>query len=132
MVRGKPDMHALASLQDGKLCVLTWNYHDDDVPGPTAAVELSLSGLPVTKGPVLLHHYRIDERHSNAFTAWKRLGSPQKPTAEQVAELQESAQLALLTSPEWLRTEDGKLTLRLRLPRQAVSLLVFSWEAKSK
>ena len=131
-VRGKPDMHALASLQDGKLCVLTWNYHDDDVPGPTAAVELSLSGLPVTKGPVLLHHYRIDERHSNAFTAWKRLGSPQKPTAEQVAELQESAQLALLTSPEWLRTEDGKLTLRLRLPRQAVSLLVFSWEAKSK
>jgi xylan 1,4-beta-xylosidase len=131
-VRGKPDVHALASLQDGKLCVLTWNYHDDDVPGPTAAVELSLSGLPGTKGPVLLQHYRIDDRHSNAFTAWKRMGSPQKPTAKQYAELQGAAQLALLTSPEWLRTEGGKRTLRLKLPRQAVSLLVFTWEAKSK
>src|SRR5713101_7973840 len=50
-VRGKPDVHALASLQHGKLCVLTWNYHDDDVPGPAAAIELSLTGLPVKKGP---------------------------------------------------------------------------------
>jgi xylan 1,4-beta-xylosidase len=129
-VRGKPDVDALASLQDGKLCVLAWNYHDDDVPGPAAAVELSLTALPVKKGAVLLEHYRIDDRHSNSFTAWKRMGSPQKPTEEQYAELQDAAQLALLSSPEWLRTEDGKLTLRLKLPRQAVSLLVFSWEGK--
>jgi xylan 1,4-beta-xylosidase len=131
-VRGKPDVHALASLRDGKLCVLVWNYHDDDVPGPAAAVDLSLRGLPETKGPVLLQHYRIDDRHSNSFTAWQRMGSPQKPTAKQYAELQDAAQLALLTSPEWLRTEGGKLTLRLKLPRQAVSLLVFTWEARSK
>jgi xylan 1,4-beta-xylosidase len=131
-VRGKPDVHALASLQDGKLCVLTWNYHDDDVPGPTAAVELSLRGLPAAKGPVLLHHYRIDERHSNSFTAWKRMGSPQKPTAEQYRQLQDSAQLTLLTSPQWLRPREGKLTLRLKLPRQAVSLLVFTWEPRAK
>ena len=33
-VRAKPDVSALASLQDGKLCVLVWHFHDDDVPGP--------------------------------------------------------------------------------------------------
>ena len=45
-VRAKPDVAALASLDGKKLCVLVWHYHDDDVPGPDAAVELSLTGLP--------------------------------------------------------------------------------------
>ena len=42
----KPDVAALASLDGDKLCVLVWHYHDDDVPGPDAAVALTLSGLP--------------------------------------------------------------------------------------
>ena len=82
-VRGRPDVSALASLRDGKVCVLAWHHHDDDVPGPDAAVELSLTGLPAGDGPVLLEHFRIDRDHSNAFEAWKRMGSPQNPTPEQ-------------------------------------------------
>jgi beta-xylosidase len=31
-------------------------------------------------GRVLLRHYRIDETHSNAWTAWKKMGSPQQPS----------------------------------------------------
>ena len=80
-VRGKPDVSALASLRDGKVCVLAWHHHDDDVPGPAAEVELTLSGLPAGDGPVLLEHFRIDRDHSNAFEAWKRMGSPQQPDA---------------------------------------------------
>jgi xylan 1,4-beta-xylosidase len=75
-VRGRPDVSALASLRDRRLCVLVWHYHDDDVPGPAAAVELSLGGLTAAKGPIALHHYRIDGEHSNSFTEWQRLGSP--------------------------------------------------------
>jgi xylan 1,4-beta-xylosidase len=123
-VRGKPDVSALASLQGGKLGVLVWHHHDDDVPGPDANVELSLSGLPGGGGPVLLEHFRIDREHSNAFEAWKRMGSPQTPTPEQRADLERSSNLALLTSPEWVRPEGGALTLRFSLPRQSVSLLV--------
>jgi xylan 1,4-beta-xylosidase len=111
--------------------VLLWNYHDDDVPGPTAAVELSLTGLPSGENPLLLQHYRIDRQHSNAFDAWKRMGSPQKPTTVQYAELKDAAQLALLTSPRWLRAKDGKAKLTLTLPRQAVSLLVFRWQTQT-
>ncbi len=66
-VRGRPDVSALASLQRGKLCVLAWHHHDDDVPGPTADVALSFDGLPESKDPVLLRHFRIDHDHSNAF-----------------------------------------------------------------
>jgi xylan 1,4-beta-xylosidase len=126
-VRGSPDVSALASLQDRRLCVLVWHYHDDDVAGPAAAVDLSLGGLNAAKGPVRLHHYRIDQGHSNSFTAWKGMGSPQTPTREQYARLERSARLAELGPAESLRAEGGKLRVRFKLPRQAVSLLVFSW-----
>jgi xylan 1,4-beta-xylosidase len=85
---------------------------------------LNLSGLPAGDGPVLLEHFRIDRDHSNSFEAWKRMGSPQAPTPEQRADLERSSDLALLGSPEWVRPEGGKLTVRFTLPRQAVSLLV--------
>ena len=123
-VRGTPDVSALASLRDGKVCVLAWHHHDDDVPGPVADVELTLTGLPAGDGPALLEHYRIDRDHSNAFEAWKRMGSPQSPTPEQRAELERSAELAPLGSPRWVRPEGGRLVLRFPLPRQGVSLLV--------
>ena len=80
---------------------------------------------------MLLEHYRIDRDHSNAFEAWKRMGSPQQPTPEQYAALERSSDLALLGSPRWLRPEGGKLTVRLNLPRQAVSLLVLDRVATS-
>ena len=123
-VRGRPDVSALASLRDGNVCVLAWHHHDDDVAGPEAAVELSLTGLPAGDGPMLLEHFRIDRDHSNAFEAWKRMGSPQNPSPEQYAGLERTSNLALLGSPEWVKPGGGKLTLRFTLPRQAVSLLV--------
>ena len=73
-VRGAPDVAALACLEAKKLCVLVWQYHDDDVPGPDAAVELTLEHLPFTVGGAQLTHYRIDTDHSNAFTQWMQIG----------------------------------------------------------
>ena len=54
------------------------------------------------------------------------MGSPQQPTASQLSALKRSAQLKLLTSPEWRRTEAGKLELKFPLPRQAVSLVTLA------
>src|SRR6185436_13568205 len=42
-VRGLPDVSALASLEGKKLTVMAWHYHDDDVPGPEAAVTLTVT-----------------------------------------------------------------------------------------
>jgi xylan 1,4-beta-xylosidase len=128
-VRGEnPDISALASLGEGELSVLVWNYHDDDKPAPPGAVELALDHLPMADGKVLLHHYRIDGDHSNAFEAWKAMGSPAKPTAEQQDKLVEAGQLALMGSPEWVKVEAGKAAIKLSLPRQSVSLLRFNWK----
>ena len=96
----------------------------DDLPGPSASVELTLNGLSKGSEPVLIEHFRIDRDHSNAFEVWKRLGSPQYPTPDQTATLEQASQLSPLKSPEWHRATDGRLTLKFTLPRQAVSLLL--------
>jgi len=58
-VRGHPDVAALASLEAGRLYVLVWHYHDDDLPGPDAAIDLLVAGLPLVSGaagePIRFH-----------------------------------------------------------------------------
>jgi xylan 1,4-beta-xylosidase len=126
-VRGAPDVSALASLDRNKLCVLVWHYHDDDVPGPDAAVTLTVDGLPAAAGQAQLAHYRIDATHSNAFAAWQRLGSPPAPTPEQYAQLEKAGRLERLEAPATVPLHDSQVTLAFTLPRQAVSLLVLEW-----
>jgi xylan 1,4-beta-xylosidase len=132
-VRGAPDVAALASFDQDKrqIAVLLWHYHDDDVAGPDAAIDLSLAGLPaaVLAGAALrVSHYRVDRDHSNAYTLWQKLGSPTAPTRPQYAQLEAASQLALLTgAPGTLAVEGRPPTLNFNLPRQAVSLVVVSW-----
>jgi xylan 1,4-beta-xylosidase len=126
-VRERPDVTALASLDKSRLCVLVWHYHDDDVPRPAAEVELAVTGLPSQASESRVTHFRIDEDHSNSFSAWKRMGSPPQPTAEQYAQLERAAQLAALPEPATVGVASGEARLRIQLPRQAVSLIVLDW-----
>lgn len=122
-VREKADVSALASGDGNKISVLLWHYHDDDVAGPAANVELNVSGLPNAKRLASLRHYRIDENHSNAFAEWKRMGSPQQPTPEQYAKLEQAGKLAEVKGD----TAFDGTTVRLTLPRQAVSLITLEF-----
>ncbi len=108
---------------------MVWHYHDDDVPGPVADVSLELRGLPLQTGKARLQHFRIDEEHSNSFTAWKQMGSPQDPTPEQYRQLEEAGRLARLDSPSDVDIMNGSARIRFALPRQAVSLLVLHCDA---
>jgi xylan 1,4-beta-xylosidase len=126
-VRDAADISALASLDGNRLCLFAWHYHDDDVAGPAAAVELSLTGLPVAARAAKLRHYRIDFEHSNAFEAWKRMGSPATPSPEQYRELETAGQLAEVHDPQTVSFKEGASRLALTLPRQAVALLVLEW-----
>jgi xylan 1,4-beta-xylosidase len=129
-VRGaSPDVHALASLGPKRVAVMAWHYHDDDLPGPAAAVEMTITGLPDAAATgATLRHYRIDRDHSNAHTAWVAMGSPQKPTPEQYAKLEQAGQLATLGEATSLKAENGSAVVRFTLPRQGVSLLVIEWK----
>ena len=122
-VRARPDVSALATLNQDQLAVMVWHYHDDDIAGPIANVKLGLRGVPFT-GKARLTRYAIDADHSNSFSAWKKMGSPAQPTADQYAQLVKSGQLAQQAPPASVTVADGKLDLPLALARQAVVLCV--------
>jgi xylan 1,4-beta-xylosidase len=127
-VRKQPDVSAFASLSGKKLSVLVWHYHDDDLPGPDAAVSLKIPGLPVANGQAKVTHYRVDETHGNAFTLWKALGSPQKPTPEQYADLEAAGNKLVTLGPDTTTSiTNHTATLDFKLPRQGVSLLVLDF-----
>jgi xylan 1,4-beta-xylosidase len=126
-VRQSADVDALATRADRNAAVMLWNYHDDDLPAAAAPVKVAIAGIPAGVKRVLLQHYRIDETHSNSYTVWKQMGSPQSPTEEQYARVREAGQLGLLGSPEWVDVSAGQLTVQMELPRQATSLLRLSW-----
>jgi xylan 1,4-beta-xylosidase len=53
----------------------------------------------------------------------QKIGSPQIPTPEQYAQLEAAGQLALLTSPLWMKSRGGEIELLFPVPRHAVSLI---------
>ena len=127
-VRGQPDVSALASLDAHQLAVLVWHYHDDDVPGPDAAVDLQLRGLPPGLSQATLTHYRIDRAHSNSYQMWLDAGSPLPLSPDQYAQLEQAGHLAELAPPQSLDITAGTADVKTQLPRQGVSLLVLTWQ----
>jgi xylan 1,4-beta-xylosidase len=126
-VRALPDINAIATRRDHEIEVLVWNYHDDDVRFPDAPIDLDVTGLPADAKRSLLEHFRVDAGHSNAFTAWKEMGSPQSPSENEHKRLEAAGQLQLLNSPAWVEMSSGSIHLHVMLPRQALSLLRLSW-----
>jgi xylan 1,4-beta-xylosidase len=113
------DINGMACKDAGGATVLLWNYHDDDVKAAAEPVSVKIKGI--TAKQVRVHHFRIDSAHSNSYEVWKKMGSPQNPSAQQIAELE------LFGSPEWVKVTNGEAALNFILPRQAVSLLKLEW-----
>jgi xylan 1,4-beta-xylosidase len=124
-VRGDTDVGTLATRSpNGDIAVLVWNYHDDDLPGPAAAVRLTVKGSKkgASRGVTV---WRVDEAHGNAFTAWKRMGSPQSPNSSQYSQLEQASELVAETL-QTKASRGGTRELELSIPRQGVALVVFA------
>jgi xylan 1,4-beta-xylosidase len=121
----RADISALASADSHSASILVWNYHNDALPAPASTVELALTGVPA--GAKMQHH-RIDNDHSNAYTAWQALGSPQQVSDTQRRTLEQAGQLAQLPAPATaISRRQGQTLVRFSLPRQGVSLVRFTW-----
>ena len=122
-VRQAPDVDALAGLDDRALSILIWHYHDVDLPGEPATVELNVRSLPSEAASVLVEHFRIDTDHSNAHTEWKKWARP--PGRRPIRSPRSSVPRCWPRSslPTGQRLQGGSLRLPLVLPRQAVSLI---------
>lgn len=127
-VRAAPDVDGMAARSDHSVTVMVWNYHDSEDPSAAEAkVRVEIAGMPKEARKIIERHYRIDQQHSNAFTLWKELGSPQNPSDEQYAKLKEAGQLQMLGSPRWVESKNGSVDLDLSMSRESVSLVELSW-----
>lgn len=126
-VRDHADVNVIATRNDHRVNVLVWNYHDDSGPAAPVQIDLTLEGLSHGITQLFLEHWRVDHDHSNAYTAWLAMGSPQAPSADQEEQLKAAGQLEFLESPRWIAVEGGALHLTFTEPRQGVSLLDFTW-----
>jgi xylan 1,4-beta-xylosidase len=125
-VRGaQPDIGALASRDGNAAAVMVWNYHDDDLPAPDASISLAVDGIPAARA--LVHHYRIDEAHSNSYSTWLSMGAPQQVSRSQYEVLEQSGKLELLDAPTYVDVTDGTATIEFGLPHQGVSLVRVTW-----
>jgi xylan 1,4-beta-xylosidase len=134
-VRAQPDINVIATRKDPardndqsrEIEILIWNYHDDDIPFRDAPIDLVVNALPANAKRLLLEHFRVDSNHSNAFAAWKLMGSPQSLSASQFESLESAGQLQLLNSPAWTTIHETSVRLQFMLPRQGISLLRLTW-----
>jgi xylan 1,4-beta-xylosidase len=126
-VKNAADVTAIATERDGLISVLAWNYHDDDVAAVDSQVAMAIRGIPAGVGRVLVRRYCVDRTHSNSYTAWKAMGSPQKPTPEEHASLEKAGQLEMAGSPQWVDAKDAQIEMKFALARQAVTLVQVSW-----
>jgi xylan 1,4-beta-xylosidase len=121
----RTDINALAAKSNRGATVLLWNYHDNDVIDTGSPVSVTIKGIPAKK--VVMTHYRIDQEHSNSYSAWKKMGSPANPSQAQIAVLEKTSKLATLGKPKTLQVRDQQLVVDMQLPRQAVSFIKLSY-----
>jgi xylan 1,4-beta-xylosidase len=122
-----PDISGFATLSGSKgLEVLIYNHHDDwDLSGEYT-IELEIAHLPFSEHELILKHYRIDRSHSNAYTEWVRQGKPMYPAPGQRAAIKSREGLELLTPPQKITPDGGKIQLSFALPIHGISLLCIS------
>jgi xylan 1,4-beta-xylosidase len=125
-VRGShTDVGGLASKDKNTASVMLWNYHDEDKQGEAKSVDVRITGLP--SKTVTVTHYRIDNEHSNSYEVWKKMGSPQIPTKEQITQLEKAGQLQTIGKATKQKVNGSEIVVNISLPQQGVSLLKLDW-----
>jgi xylan 1,4-beta-xylosidase len=126
-VRGQPDIDGLATIDDSRIRVLVWNYHDVLAAAPADTVHLAIK-VPASFGTNLrLSHFRVDDTHGNAHAVWVAQGMPESPTPEQLDAMQQAMAPASLSPDDTIAVDDsGSVGVDFELPRFGVSLVTLT------
>ncbi|MFB7758548.1 xylan 1,4-beta-xylosidase, partial [Streptomyces sp. NPDC056121] len=119
-VLARGDDHLVTRHPDGRVTVLAW------APPGTGRHTLRLS-VPVgdtEHGTAFLRRSSVDDERGNAYTAWRRMGSPRSPRPHQLDVLHEAAEPS--RSHLRLPTADFRADVDLTLERNEVTLVELS------
>ena len=123
-VRNETDVGVMASTLNGTVYVLVWHYHDNLLDMPDVSVGVEIGGLRSFSGKVNVTHWRIDQQHSDAYSVWQDMGSPETPSKSEHQQLVESGKLKMLHDPTTIEVRNATVTLNFTLPIRGTSLLV--------
>ena len=126
-VRGAPDVDALATVNGRKAMVMVWNYQDTIAQNPAMQARVVLRGVPGGVKQVRVREWRIDDAHSNAYTAWKAMGSPAHLDEEQTSKLEAAGQMQEVGTGRSVAVVNDEVSLEQTLPGESVSLYEVSW-----
>jgi xylan 1,4-beta-xylosidase len=124
-VRHQPYVDALATIDADTMYIMLWNYHDDENKKTEAWIKLNLENLASKQA--IVTSYLVDKDHSNAYTKWQNMGSPQQPSKQQIHNLQEMGQLMENVRGQKFQIKNGNLKYHFKLAGQGISLLKVSW-----
>lgn len=92
---------------DGTLVIAAWNLLEPNIAGTTKTLILHFQNIPKDSWAVI---QRVDAQHGDVLDAWKRMGSPDNPTLQQIDALRKASDIG----PEQdVPMHDGTLTLEL-------------------
>jgi xylan 1,4-beta-xylosidase len=121
------EIDSLASRhEDGTVAVLVWRHTDDQyqTDGAETAASVAVQGL--RNESYQLTHYRIDHDHSNSYTVWKSLNSPQDPTEDELAKIRNRQGLEEFERTKTVEANNGALSMDVSLPLPSASLLILT------
>ncbi len=126
-IRNNSDIGTFVTKDAHSAAIMVWNYHDKDSLMQAINVTLRLKNLGIPTAT--LTHYRIDTNHSNSYEYWKKIGSPQRPTDEQIKAMVKAATLQTFQGKKStkIKLNDKGTSWSISLPSQAVSLLYLKW-----
>jgi len=106
-----------------RIAVLLSNYVDTPEVSFSTDTTVNFTGLPFPAGNLHLRRYLVDASRSNAYDRWLTMGRPTRPTALEIRTLRSEAQLEIIQDETVKVTEDGKLSVGMRLPEHSVTLI---------
>ena len=119
-----PNLEVIAAGDEARIAVLVSHHVSKYWKNDGPAAEVALRVATAWKEPVAatVTHWRIDEDHSNAYTIFRKLGRPERPTPDQTAQIRERMGLETLGQPEKATVGDTFQT-NFELPCNGVSLI---------
>jgi xylan 1,4-beta-xylosidase len=115
---------AFATCDEKRITIVVTNFQNERInnDGEAYPVSLAIESSWQKGTEVTVKHWRIDASHSNAYTAFKKLGSPALPNPLEIDAIKSRMQLELLENPKTKRIGDLK-NIEFQLPCNSVSLV---------
>lgn len=115
---------SFATRDNDKISILVINYQHEHPfnDGQTRLVSLHVAPPWDLPENIIVNHWRIDNKHSNAYTVFKELGSPEIPNPMEIDLIKGKMGLEMLEPPQQIKKAQ-KINLKFYLPCNSVSLI---------